>query len=185
MSLNTHFPVYTFIIAPWPCYILLYLTSIPTPIADRFGFSIRSETYACSDVALQVLLFDTVLSTLLPNTYQNSTEGTRKCHISEGFILLFGDWLGIHCVSGRCFNVAMLISHSSSYQKSTAWNCSKRNEAKCVSSCNSLTALLVQVSLCCHNADRHNTGIQACFSTISLIRNGMSVMSLLSSFSSY
>jgi hypothetical protein len=87
MSLNMHFPVYTFIIVSIPCYILLYLTSIPMPNADRFGFSIRSETYACSDVALQVLLLDIVLSTLLPNTYQNSTGGTRKCHIPERFLL--------------------------------------------------------------------------------------------------
>jgi len=67
-------------------------------------------------------------------------------------------------VSERCFFVAMLVFHSSSYQKSTARNYSKLKEDKCISSYNSLTALLVQVSLCFHNADRHVVRIPACIS---------------------
>ena len=88
MSLNRHFPICTFIIVSTPCYVILYLTSIPTPCADRFGFSIRPETYVCSNVAMQVLLFDTILSTLLRFTYQNRTEGTRKFHTCERFLLI-------------------------------------------------------------------------------------------------
>lgn len=70
-----------------PNFHPLYLTSIPTRNPDRFGFSSRSETYACNYIAMQVLLFDTILSTLLRYTYQNRTEGTRKFHISERFLL--------------------------------------------------------------------------------------------------
>jgi hypothetical protein len=43
--------------------------------------------YVCSYVAMKVFLFDTVFSKSELNTYQNLSEVTRKCHISERFLL--------------------------------------------------------------------------------------------------